>query len=248
MQNKRGQVTIFIIIAILIIGIVALFFTLKSNVGESEVYNPEVAPIANFVEECIDEVSIEVIQLVAEGGGYYYPPRNLATDSLGIAYHRIGDKSYVRSKSAIEKEISDYISEGLFLCTKNFKDFSSYDVVQGNIRTNTEILDESVSVEVNYPLTISKGDSTNRLNVFKKDIQIPFGRLYNAANEFVEQERKASFNGICITCLYEVSKKYNIYADSFHTGEDTVVFLFLDENEEGDRDTKSIKYLFANIY
>ena len=44
-NEKRGQVTIFIIIAILIIGAVALFFVFNGTLRKFETINPEVAPI-----------------------------------------------------------------------------------------------------------------------------------------------------------------------------------------------------------
>ena len=75
MFKKRGQITIFIIIAILIIGIVALFFIFKSNIniGKKQTYAPEVAPIVNFVQECLDETLKEGVLYLASHGGYLDP-------------------------------------------------------------------------------------------------------------------------------------------------------------------------------
>ena len=46
---KRGQITIFIIIAILIIAGIFLFFIFKGNLQQKEVVNLEIAPIQTKV-------------------------------------------------------------------------------------------------------------------------------------------------------------------------------------------------------
>ena len=52
MLLKRGQLTIFIIVAILIIAFVVLFFVFRGGIQREKPASPEVVPIKNFVEEC----------------------------------------------------------------------------------------------------------------------------------------------------------------------------------------------------
>ena len=52
---KKAQLTIFIIIAILIIAVVALFFTFRGNLNlPGKPISPETAEIQNFLQGCLD--------------------------------------------------------------------------------------------------------------------------------------------------------------------------------------------------
>ena len=245
-NNKIGQLTIFIIIAILVIGAVALFFTLSGTLQREKAYPIEVAPIANFVQECLDDVSEEVVYAVGDGGGYYYPPK-LTTDVLGIPYYKIRNKTYLPTKERVEQQISRYVSENMLNCTRDFRDFPNYEIKQGKISSNTEILEDSVKINLNYPLTILKEDSSYRINDFETEIFVLFGIVYNAINMYIEDELAADPLGICVTCLLDVSEKYGIYIDSFDIEEGDVVFMFID-NSSFDEDENPFKYVFANKY
>lgn len=247
-MKKRGQVTIFIIIAILIIGGVALFFTFRGTLQRPEVVSPEVAPIANFVQECLDDVSEEVIYRVAEGGGYYYPLNKLSTEDLGIAYYIMGNKNYMPSKQRIEQEISKYVSINVLECTKNFEAFSNYKINQGKIITNAEILEDSIKINMNYPLVILKENSSYRINEFEVEVFTPFGTLYDSVNEYVEEELALSRGGICISCLLNITQKYNVYADIVTTEDGSVIFFFTNQDSYDIDYEKALKYVFANKY
>ncbi len=61
MLSKKGQLTIFIIIAILIIAVVGLFFVFRGGIQKEKPVSPESAPIKNFVQECLDDSLEEVV-------------------------------------------------------------------------------------------------------------------------------------------------------------------------------------------
>ncbi|MDP2672954.1 MAG: hypothetical protein Q8O84_04030 [Nanoarchaeota archaeon] len=240
MKNKRGQITIFIIVAILIIGAVALFFTFRGNI-QKEVYTPEVAPIKNFVGECIEDTAEEVIYNVGQGGGHYFPPEK--STETGIAYYLIGNRSYMPSKENIEKEISFFISEKLFFCTRNFVDFSEYEISQGEIRTKTKILENEVLLNVDYPLMIKKGESVLRIKNFEIEIPVRAGLIYDSVFGFISQGAE---QGICLTCLSNISETNDLYDDMFDYDNETTIFIFKDENSQ--LNEKPFEWVFANKY
>ena len=79
--NKRGQITLFIILGLVILGLVAGFIVLKSKVTETELSTGEVVektpadlrPVHNFVHECMEKVLIEGLKKAGEHGGYVEP-------------------------------------------------------------------------------------------------------------------------------------------------------------------------------
>jgi len=238
-MRKKGQLTIFIIIAILVISLVSVFFIILKTPGDSEGINAAV--IKNFVDECVEETAEDVIYQIGQGGGHYFPPE-FSTDS-GIAYYWYHKKNYMPSKEELEEEISYYISKKLFFCTKNFVDFSEFEIMQREIRAKTEIKDEKVVLNVKYPLSISKGKSTTVVENFEIIIPIRLEILYNSVSEFTNEGVE---EGICLSCLYDISERDDLFVDMLDYDNETVIFIFKDENSK--LNNKPLEWVFANEY
>ena len=83
-MNKRGQLTIFVIAAILVVGAVLLYFAFQQGLIQQPL-NADAERVYNFVQTCIEEKSVETIYQIGENGGYFFPP-NLSTES-GVPYY-----------------------------------------------------------------------------------------------------------------------------------------------------------------
>ena len=66
-MNKRGQITLFVIIAILIIGAVALVLTLKPTIIQPVA---EKIDIQNYMEDCIGKEAKTTVDKLSIQGGY----------------------------------------------------------------------------------------------------------------------------------------------------------------------------------
>ncbi len=85
MLRKRGQVSVFIIIGILLILFVGLALFIRSVITKDTEHQPEdipseFYPVKIFIEQCISRTASEAIQLIGESGGY----TNL--DEFGITH------------------------------------------------------------------------------------------------------------------------------------------------------------------
>jgi len=240
---KRGQVTIFIIIAIILVASIAGFFLFRQQLGLEDLLTPEDDSIYLFVESCIEEIGKDAIYHITQNGGYFLPTE--FSTSEGIPYYYSNGKNYMPSKEDIEKEISYYINQMLFFCTKNFVDFSNFNITQGEIKTETEIKDEEVVLNVEYPISVSDGKSTTLFEDFKNiEIPVRLGIVYNAIKEIIQEQ--LNYDSICLSCILDVSLKYDLYVDMFDYDEETVIFIIRDEtlkiNEE------DFEFMFANKY
>ncbi|MEK6819848.1 MAG: hypothetical protein AABY03_01460, partial [Nanoarchaeota archaeon] len=90
-MNKTGQLTIFVIVAIFIIGSVLLYFAFQSGLIQQPL-NPDAERIYNFVQTCIEEESIETIYQIGQNGGYSFPT-NLSLDSGVAVYYESGQNN-----------------------------------------------------------------------------------------------------------------------------------------------------------
>lgn len=247
MKNKRGQLTIFIIVAILIIAGIVLFLTLKDKKVSNETnYPTQATPIVNYVQQCLDTVSKEVVYDVAEGGGYYLPLHGLSTEDLGIAYYKKGDSYHIPSQDKIEQEMSKYILINFLNCTNNFSTFKDYKIDRGKPVAKTQITQDNVNINLYYPLTIKKGNFSFEINSFNTKFESPFGLLYDSAKEYIKQE--STGKDICITCVLDIEKEFNVDISSLRLGNNTVMFVFTDVKQRDLDPGEKIKYAFANEY
>ncbi|MBI2004519.1 hypothetical protein HYS72_03595 [Candidatus Pacearchaeota archaeon] len=227
MLNKRGQLTIFIILAILIIAFVALFFVFRGGIQKEKPVSPEIAPIKNFVEECIYDAGEDALYFIGLHGGYYVP--NKFSTSLGVPYYIKDNNTLMPSKEDIEIEISKYVDEALLLCAGNFTEFDNFQIASGKPKTSAKILDEKVILEVNYPLTIIRGEEKSRISEFKTEIPVRLGRIYNAGSFIVSEHLKGE---ICMSCLLELQEKENLSIMSQDSLEEskTIIYNIFDES------------------
>ena len=240
MHSKSAQLTIFIIIAIAIVSFTILFFSLKGNILLN-VFSPEVGRVNSFVQNCIEDEVHETLYQIGRNGGYFFPP-NITIDS-GVAIYYSNGKDYMPSKNEIENEISFYLNKKLFFCTRNFVDFSDLEISQGRIQTETKIENKKIILDVNYPISISKGGSTNLIKNFKYEVPLRLGVIYDSVAEFMEQEIGDS---ICLSCLLDVTLENDLYVDMIDYDEKTTIFLFRDENIKINNET--FLWVFANEY
>lgn len=97
MLNKRGQITLFIIIGMVILAIVGialyLNFRTAAPASVSEVVPEEAAPVKVYVEGCLNQLAARALVLAGEQGGYVdadkwainYRPNN-PTDGTGVYF------------------------------------------------------------------------------------------------------------------------------------------------------------------
>ena len=225
MKNQKAQVTIFIIIAILIIAVVVLFFSFRGEIGKEKPVSPEIAPIQNFVEECIYDTGEDALYFIGLHGGYYLP--NKFSNSLGIPYYIKDNKTLMPSKEKIELEVSKYIDEALPLCVGNFTEFENFQIRQGKIKTQTNILEEQVILNVDYPLTIIKGEEKSRIEKFE-NIKIPvrLGIIYNASS-FIVSEHLKNTGEICMSCLLDLQTREGLSIMT-QSEDNTIIYNIVD--------------------
>ncbi len=253
MENKKGQLTIFIIIAILIIAIIGLFFVFRGEIGKKEVVSPEAAPVKNFVEECIYDTGENALYFIGLHGGYYVSPK--FSTLLGIPYYIKDNKTLMPSKEKIEIEIAKYVDEALPLCIGNFTEFNDFQIVQGEPKTQTIITDNEVILNVEYPLTIIRDEEKSRIKKFEGiKISVKLGAIYNASS-FIVNEHLKNTGEICMSCLLDLQEKneLSIMTQDESDGNRAIIYNIFDQtylfkNKEGIPESEKYLFRFAVEY
>ncbi|MBI2628847.1 hypothetical protein HYW74_02085 [Candidatus Pacearchaeota archaeon] len=209
-KNKRGQVTIFIIVAVLVVALGITVYVLRDRLFASQ-NQGEFSEVYTFFEGCVKKDTLEALKIAGGQGGYIevpefkqgsqYAPFSSQLDFLGTPvpywYYVSANgivKEQVPSKSQIESQLEDFLDQELKRC--DFSDFVKQGIsveTGNNLETNVKILDNRVLVGVSNEISASKGDSSSRRTSYDIEVVSKFGKFYNLAREIYEREKKDSF-------------------------------------------------------
>ena len=134
--QKKGQVTIFIIIAILIIALVVLFYLLIPR-AETTVVFDEKNPDA-FIQFCLEDKIEDVVEKVSLQGGSFAPEHYFTYNDVNIEYLCYTNKNYETCviqrpllKQHVESEIENEIKQDVIDCFNALK--QSYEEKNYNV-------------------------------------------------------------------------------------------------------------------
>jgi len=241
---KRGQIALFVIIAILIISAAFIILYTQTDIfGKRTEKLPEIAPIQAFIENCIKETGQDALVFIGQQGGYYEMPKFSIS---GYSYYFYNNKSVMPSKEKIEIELSKYMNEMLPFCTQNFVNFPDFSVeADPAINSKTTILADKIRFDVNYKVLIRKGDSTFRISSFSNEIPSRLYTIYNVTSEIIA-EQLTDPSHICLSCLTKWGIENDLYIDMANFGNDTVIFTITDKKIK--INNQLYQFIFANRY
>jgi len=216
--DKRGQVAIYVIIAIVVVAGILIFFLTRGKVT-SEEYPAELGPVFEKYQACIEQSTREAIQLVETNGGrvdagQYVPGSDYAPFSSQLNfmgnpvpywYYVAGNgivKENVPSIIDMQNEISNYVEENLAKC--DFSEFYGvYSVQKGMETVKTSILDSRVDVVVDSDMLVKKGEVSARKVSHEASVNTKLGKFYNIARAIYDKEKSdAIFEDYALDVLY----------------------------------------------
>ena len=221
-HNKRAQVTIFIIIAIIIVAGIILYFALRGKFGKTAMPQ-ELLPAYNYFLSCVEDETQQAGLLMGTQAGYLetpdfepgsaYAPFSSQLDFLSFGvpywYYISGNgivKEQVPSKTEMESQLGDYLEEKIKECSFRNFEVQGFFVEKGeDIKVSADIKDNEIDVSVNMPLTISFGETTSTQTVHSVIVDSSLGRFYNLAKEIYNSEQKTLFlenYGVDVLRLY----------------------------------------------
>jgi len=246
-MKKRGQVTLFVIIAIVIVaGAFLVLYTQTDILGQRAERIPEIAPIRAEIQNCLDQTAFDGITLAGLQGGYISLPNlTFTTNFSEIPYSYYEGRSLLLTLGGIEKEVSAYVSLMLPKCV-DFSKWPDYAITPSNAISTTLIKNNLVKVDVKWPVIIKKADSTYRLEKFSTSIPIRLGMIHNITRTIVTGEIKEP-NLIRADYFSDVYNEYNIRIDllPFNT---TLIYLITDPLSKFKNQPINYTFLFANKF
>ena len=239
MQNKkRGQVTIFIILAILIVGgVLTYIFYLQPTY-----LSPNTANLK--IESCINGIFEEPIKDLAKNGGmieptfaYQYNGENISYLCYTNDYYQTCTVQNPFPEKLFEKNLAEITKDEISSCYSSSLDDlrkKGYDVPEEVPAFNIELQPEKIITTFEGGVTITK-ESSQTIGELKIETKTSVYNLLMLATTILQQE--VQFGDSDTSSLMESYQEYSI--DKLKQGDGTTVYIITDKQNK-------LKYQFAS--
>ena len=207
--NRRGQVTIFIIVAILVIGGIVAYLVFRQNISSVSLPT-SIQPVYTTFLSCVEEQTQIGIDLLGNQAGYIelpdfepsssYMPFSSQLNFLGNPipywYYVSGNniqREQIPSEQDMEKSLADFIDDRISYC--NFDNYydEGFEISLDESKTVVDMKKGNVVVSMNLDLSISKGEDSVVVSNHNLEINSKIFDLYTSAIKVYEKEQKELF-------------------------------------------------------
>jgi hypothetical protein len=200
MQKKRGQLTIFILIAIIIVFIIlGYLFLFKSNIEE---YPSNINTLKEEIVNCHQDLSERSIDYIGYNGGFY--------QDFNKYYYVKGEVNFP-SLEEISDELKKAIDENINIC---YITNPSIDIEYKNPSTKISFKKDSIIVETNLEIIFKDDENKsyiiNLIN-YPATIKSRFLGMYKLSEFFVDSITNSEEEWIRAGELDELAKENGLY-------------------------------------
>lgn len=209
MKNKRSQVTIFIILAIVLVVAIAVFFLYRAGIVGKAV-PADMQPIYNDFLSCLEEDVLTGVNVLESQAGYVvlpdfepgsaYMPFSSQLNFLGNPipywYYVSGNniqKEQVPLKGDMEEELGNFIDSQIRGCALEKYYEEGYGIIEGEPSTKVIIGENNIKIVLDMDLSIEKEEEHALVSEHEINVKTKLGSLYDAAKTIYEKEQKELF-------------------------------------------------------
>jgi len=208
--NKKGQTTLFIIIAIVIVVGIITFFILRGGLtfgGPPK----DLEPVYNFYKSCIErEIEIGAAILGQQAGyiegpdfspGTDYMPFSSHLNFVGIGvpywYYISGNgvvKEQIPSKERMEEELNKFLEQRILGCDFTNLARQGFEIEFGSeVEVSTNIRGSKIEAKVDHELNIKIGESSWTSKRHSVDANSNLGKFYDLSKKIYEDFKETMF-------------------------------------------------------
>ena len=216
-MTKKGQVTIYIIVGILILIIVSLLFFFRNEVAQtfqqatiSEEFETDLINIYDGIESCLEINLQDAILEISLKGGYYELPNDTYKNSIPYYYGR--GRVIRPSLSIIESEIGKAMDDIAEICL-SFVSNPKYRLESEISKTLINIEEGEVIADIVYPISVIRENSEAQVeNDYQVSTNTGLYQVYKISGELVE-DLKNNPTELDITKLSSYEYPINLLPD-----------------------------------
>lgn len=207
--GKRGQLAIFVIIAIVLIASIATYFIIRGSLGLDGIPS-SLQPVFDAYTECIRAETKQALSLAGSQGGYVevlayapgsdYAPFSSHLNFLGFPvpywYYVSGNgviKEQIPTQETIANQVEEYLEERVDLCNLDSYAVQGFTIERDAAQARVQIQDERVQVDVDAAVTVWKGEDRARKDTHSVEVTSKLGKFYDLARTVYDYEKKNAF-------------------------------------------------------
>ena len=204
---KRGQIALFVIIAIILVAAIVLLYTFRQSVFKpvlssedaQKLVSAQIQPVRDYITGCFKISARKTLNTMGRQGGHFLPrgervsiPGSVMPDAPFVSYALMYDSSsggYVNQLASLNEmkgDFADWMQSNLEFgqCINQFSAFSQILDVQGayNLTIDRKNLDfgetsGQIVIPFTYPVKISKQNATTLVDNYVVKIPINMARI-----------------------------------------------------------------------
>ncbi len=241
-QNRKGQVTIFIIIAVLVVGAIAVFFIIRNQASSPQIGGQPGQNLPSYLQSCMEQKIEKTTSLISSQGGYISNPLNItfkfagANSSTDISYLCYTTEDYVPCINQepmliqyLKNEIKNYISDDVKNCFNNLtasltqqgytvsSEYNGFDVV---------LTEGKIEIPIDGTITLNKSGETSNYEYLNISFPSKFYDTASVVQEILNQEARF--------CYFEYLGYMELYPQwqihKFETRDSTIIYTVKNKN------------------
>tara|TARA_B100000315_G_C14558391_1_gene579309 strand:+ start:1150 stop:1968 length:819 start_codon:yes stop_codon:yes gene_type:complete len=199
MSKKRGQITLFIMLGVVLVILFSIFFYVINYSKEStigleveETFGRDIKDINLFVETCFDSKVKSGLDLLGKQGGYIKFPENflfLQTSQTNIPLHYNEGNEHLPSLEDMQNSLAGYINESVLDCLNDFLFFKEkgFEFSDTEMAIDVTISENAVNIQLNYPVSIKDNDNNIfKLPPFNKNTPMKLKKMHEFAEKAID--------------------------------------------------------------
>lgn len=192
-ESKRGQLAIFIVLAIVIVAVLLIVFLYPkfSSTGQ-KAFTPN-----SFLQGCLEPQLRPVIAQIAAHAGYISPNGTIEYNGQKVKYLCYTSEYYKTCvnqqpmiKENFENNLAQFVTNAAKQCMLDLKaeyERQQYAVTLGDVSAKASMVPGDIRVDIQAPMTVTKGD-TQSFNSFEINMKSNMYDLVMIASSIIEFE------------------------------------------------------------
>ncbi len=219
--KKEAQITVFIILAIVIVGGIGIYFAFRQNLF-SESVPKQFSEVYDYYISCINAETLYEVKILGKSGGYLESPgfspgsqympfsSNLNFLGEGVPYwfYISGNgvaKEQIPTKDLMQEQLNNFFKKTFYCDFSKFEN-QGFEISLGKVNdVSTNIQSNFIKVDVNQDVSFKFGNSSWQSSSHTKEVKSNLGKFYDLALKIYNYQKQTLFlenYGVDVLRLY----------------------------------------------
>ncbi|MBI2151900.1 hypothetical protein HYU21_04200 [Candidatus Woesearchaeota archaeon] len=239
-EGKKGQLTIFIILGLVILVVGSIFYLyFKPNLEQPKQISSNVE---YFINDCLKKTLESGIKEISLNGGEYLPQDSTYFSEREIKYYL--KNGVTKDFPNLETEISKYVAAQMSSCL-TLSTIPNVEMRLSEIKVDTKISSTRVIADLYLPVIISQDQTSKEISNFQAVVSSRLGEISGVVQEFITLQA-ANPDYMLVSKLMQLTQNHRLKFKITDRNEGITIYSFTDKKVL--LGTKKLIFQFAVKY